>query len=30
MKDFMSTPLGAVVVFLAFIGGGMYLAKKMG
>jgi hypothetical protein len=29
-KSFLSTPLGAVFVFLSFIGGGLYVIKKLG
>jgi hypothetical protein len=30
IKSFFNTPLGAVAVFFIFIGGGMYLVKKLG
>lgn len=30
MKEFLQTPLGAVAVFLAFMGGGLWIIKKFG
>jgi hypothetical protein len=30
LKSFLATPLGAVFVFLAFMGGGLYVIKKFG
>jgi hypothetical protein len=30
IKNLFSTPFGAVMVFLAFIGGGLYVIKKFG
>jgi hypothetical protein len=30
LKGFMATPLGAVFVFLSFVGGGLYVIKKLG
>lgn len=28
INDFLKTPLGAAFVFLAFMGGGLWIAKK--